>query len=682
MSVCVAAPAPNASAAPTAFHPSFSIGELSRGGAQLLGLAADLCRIHACAYCMLRYANVKQEQAYMQSKEWLQSYTSIKLGWPHVWATDSCSLCLGILPNAHSYYTQHVESSLVDSTTGERRWEVDRFTLNISEPVLTKIRNYATVHVLKPRYSRLQFGLIDLKDAHKWQMSGWVSACLGSSAKYQASGSADFSLLLTYTTDIPHEEYDLIVRTLPPREQHQWRRRPGDFALPMSNNPSLKDPKVQEARAKYNGKGKKNPRQDAMGQRTVLEALPKIKSEQWNAMDIFRPLNAASSAASDAASAAASTQPSSSSDAIAKPAALPSSASSPDTSSSSAMDTSDSLSSAAGIVVPASYPLPLRTLVPSPILSLVVRREPVLLCGHYRKYYRLLSQSPWSLASTVESKKRKVTQSSIDGAAANATNTATTPTPTPSPDDGEEEFEEEEKIDGDDEDGDDDDDVPGMRRMTDTSVEEEIVRCILPHFQPREYKFHSSGREDMDVRMLGNGRMFFIEIADAKKVPKSAGFCAQLQSEINSSTDYIEVLQLHYSNKKEFNTMKQSITTKRKAYRCVVWIKEKLSGADDERLKKLSAINDLVLQQKTPIRVLHRRSLLTRPKHIYSARTEYVNPHFFYLDVVTSSGTYVKEFVHGDRGRTHPSVRTIVGCQTEILQLDVIGFDSPNSHRA
>lgn len=35
------------------------------------------------------------------------------------------------------------------------------------------------------------------------------------------------------------------------------------------------------------------------------------------------------------------------------------------------------------------------------------------------------------------------------------------------------------------------------------------------------------------------------------------------------------------------------------------------------------------------------------------------------------AGTYVKEFVHGDFGRTRPSLGGILGCQADILQLDV-----------
>jgi len=84
----------------------------------------------------------------------------------------------------------------------------------------------------------------------------------------------------------------------------------------------------------------------------------------------------------------------------------------------------------------------------------------------------------------------------------------------------------------------------------------------------------------------------------------------------------------------------------------------------------------LEIEQQTPVRVLHRRAQLVRPRSIYSCAAEYVNPHFFLLDVTTQAGTYVKEFVHGDRGRTQPSVGSILGCEADILQLDVTGLVS------
>ena len=39
----------------------------------------------------------------------------------------------------------------------------------------------------------------------------------------------------------------------------------------------------------------------------------------------------------------------------------------------------------------------------------------------------------------------------------------------------------------------------------------------MPYYQPKDYKFHTGGREDIDVRMLGNGRPFVLEILDPKK---------------------------------------------------------------------------------------------------------------------------------------------------------------------
>jgi len=41
------------------------------------------------------------------------------------------------------------------------------------------------------------------------------------------------------------------------------------------------------------------------------------------------------------------------------------------------------------------------------------------------------------------------------------------------------------------------------------------------------------------------------------------------------------------------------------------------------------------------------------------------------LHVLASAGTYIKELVHGDLGRTSPNVGTILGKEVDILQLDV-----------
>jgi tRNA pseudouridine synthase 10 len=39
------------------------------------------------------------------------------------------------------------------------------------------------------------------------------------------------------------------------------------------------------------------------------------------------------------------------------------------------------------------------------------------------------------------------------------------------------------------------------------------------------------------------------------------------------------------------------------------------------------------------------------------------------------AGTYIKELMHGDQGRTEPNVAGIVGVPCQVLELDVIRID-------
>ena len=51
-------------------------------------------------------------------------------------------------------------------------------------------------------------------------------------------------------------------------------------------------------------------------------------------------------------------------------------------------------------------------------------------------------------------------------------------------------------------------------------------------------------------------------------------------------------------------------------------------------------------------------------------------PHWFVLNLVTQAGTYIKEFCHGDFGRTVPSVGALLGdIEVQIAELDVTHID-------
>lgn len=273
-----------------------------------------------------------------------------------------------------------------------------------------------------------------------------------------------------------------------------------------------------------------------------------------------------------------------------------------------------------------------------PTVSVSLERDPVYLQGRYLKFKRGLSQSPWVLEGV---------------------------------------------------------------RMGESSVEESIGDIALPHFRGASYKFHTAGREDVDVRMLGNGRPFILEVIDAKKANLTTAEYKAVEDAVNAANvGAVEIRHSKASTKEYFAGLQAGADSKKKTYwyvdifarssgshvlpsvcckcigsvahsfaiSCVVWSEAELTT---EAVAKLDAIQDLTIQQETPVRVLHRRTLMTRPKVIHSAKCEVLNKHYMLLRLTTSAGTYVKEFVHGDRGRTLPNVSSILGCDADILQLDV-----------
>jgi len=128
-------------------------------------------------------------------------------------------------------------------------------------------------------------------------------------------------------------------------------------------------------------------------------------------------------------------------------------------------------------------------------------------------------------------------------------------------------------------------------------------------------------------------------------------------------------------SKDETSKLKQGEEDKQKSYIAVCWSRDEIT---DQQIAKLAAINDLTLQQKTPIRVLHRRPLATRERTIYNMSAQLINPSdrcHFLLFLKTQAGTYIKEFVHGDFGRTMPSLGNLLNTVCDILQLDVLAVE-------
>lgn len=190
------------------------------------------------------------------------------------------------------------------------------------------------------------------------------------------------------------------------------------------------------------------------------------------------------------------------------------------------------------------------------------------------------------------------------------------------------------------------------------------------------YKFHSAGREDVDVRMLGSGRPFVLELVSPHRETLTAEQLRAIEAAVNDS-DGVEIDQLRYTTQDITVDLARHSESKTKTYRCVVWCSRAIVSDADPLLVAANATKDLVVSQRTPLRVLHRRSLLDRPKVIHSIRCERVNSHWLMVELETQAGTYVKEFVHGDLGRTVPSLGVLLGGRCDIIQLDVCGMVMP-----
>ena len=90
--------------------------------------------------------------------------------------------------------------------------------------------------------------------------------------------------------------------------------------------------------------------------------------------------------------------------------------------------------------------------------------------------------------------------------------------------------------------------MDGVRRA-ESSVEELILGKIRTFFKFDQAKFSSSGREDVDVRMLGKGRPFMFEITNPRKARFERGELDQMQKCINEATNDVKVRDLQIVKK-------------------------------------------------------------------------------------------------------------------------------------
>jgi tRNA pseudouridine synthase 10 len=203
--------------------------------------------------------------------------------------------------------------------------------------------------------------------------------------------------------------------------------------------------------------------------------------------------------------------------------------------------------------------------------------------------------------------------------------------------------------------------------MYSESVEELIAGPLLEETKGETVSLHAAGREDVDARMLGNGRPFIMEI----KRPKKRFINLQDIAEIinRQAKDKVEVLNLRFAVKADVKRLKKAEAST-KVYKVFIDFNREVSDEELDSLTK--TLTKAVIHQQTPLRVLHRRADLVREKYIYEAHLKRLAPKRAELKIRCQGGLYVKELVSGDHGRTVPSVASIINAEAKPVDLDVL----------
>ncbi len=211
--------------------------------------------------------------------------------------------------------------------------------------------------------------------------------------------------------------------------------------------------------------------------------------------------------------------------------------------------------------------------------------------------------------------------------------------------------------------------VRGIPQTPLPNFEESVASIICRPFSETsggKCVFKGAGREDVDVRMLGNGRPFIVEIKRPKRRKLDLNGIAE---KINAS-ERVEVLDLKVVSPREAERVLTQ--NHRKEYLALVRVEDGVTREEVKRVAK--KLNGMEIHQRTPWRVKKTRADRIRVKKIHSAEARWIDERHFEVKLVTDGGLYIKELISGDRGRTTPSVSELLGKRAWCEKLDVLNI--------
>ncbi|MFC4989506.1 MULTISPECIES: tRNA pseudouridine(54/55) synthase Pus10 [Saliphagus] len=213
----------------------------------------------------------------------------------------------------------------------------------------------------------------------------------------------------------------------------------------------------------------------------------------------------------------------------------------------------------------------------------------------------------------------------------------------------------------------------GSGYMYDTSVEQVVRPHVVEAMDGEAGTFHGAGREDVDARMLGEGRPFVLEV---ERPRNRSPELAPVETAINESEVGVEVSGLRLASYETVERVKEHAASKR--YRAEVAFGEPVEEGELEGA--LAELRGTTVAQETPQRVDHRRASMVRERTVYDAGGDLEEPTRADVEIHGEGGLYVKELISGDDDRTEPSLAGLLGTDAEVTALDVLaveGEDEP-----
>jgi len=172
--------------------------------------------------------------------------------------------------------------------------------------------------------------------------------------------------------------------------------------------------------------------------------------------------------------------------------------------------------------------------------------------------------------------------------------------------------------------------------------------------------------------MLGKGRPFVVEIS--KPRVRRPNLLEMTQAINQEAAGRIEVHDMEITDRHRLQKLKEDASSNIKEYAAVIQVEQSVSDEDIQRA--IQSFQNSVIEQRTPNRVSHRRSDLVREKKVHeirlTRREEGVLEGFFKVQ----GGTYIKELISGDEGRTKPSIAEILGTPCLCRELNVTAIYS------